>query len=62
MAKICQICGKKPLTGYAVSHSHRHTKRRQLPNLQKKKVLVDGEYKTLRICHKCLRTLEKEGK
>ncbi len=59
MARICEICGKKPLVGYSVSHSHRKTKRRQLPNLQKKKILISGQYKKIRICTKCLKNLEK---
>ena len=56
VAKVCDICGKKPITGNNVSHSHKSTKRRWLPNLQKVKVKVDGETKSLRVCTSCIRS------
>ena len=56
VAKVCDICGKKPVTGHNVSHSHKLTKRRWLPNLQKVKVTVDGETKKLRVCTACIRS------
>ena len=34
MSALCAVCGKGPQTGYNVSHSHRRTKRRFMPNLQ----------------------------
>ena len=55
MAKVCEICGKKPVTGHNISHSHKLTKRRWLPNLQKIKVMVDGEIKRMRVCTSCIR-------
>lgn len=57
MAK-CQICGKGPQFGHNVSHSMRHTKRRFNPNIQKTTVWVDGERRRLRVCAKCLKTLD----
>jgi large subunit ribosomal protein L28 len=67
MAKICAITGKRPLVGNNVSHSNRKTKRRQMPNLQKKTVInpATGKAMTLMISGRALRTLNKwmaEGK
>lgn len=56
MSKVCEICGKKPITGHNVSHSHKATKRRWLPNLQKVKVKIEGETKRLRVCTSCIRS------
>ncbi|MCK4760704.1 MAG: 50S ribosomal protein L28 [Candidatus Aminicenantes bacterium] len=63
MSKVCDICGKGPITGHNVSHSHKLTKRRWLPNLQKVRAKVDGETKTLRACTQCIRAgkVEKAG-
>ncbi len=63
MSKVCDICGKKPITGNNVSHSHKLTKRRWLPNLQRVKVNVDGESKRMRVCTSCIRSnkVEKAG-
>lgn len=67
MAKICKLTGKTPLTGNNVSHSKVKTKRRQLPNLQKKRLLnpASGRVETVMISTRGLRTLAKwqrEGK
>jgi len=56
MAKVCDICGKKPVYGHNVSHSHKMTNRRWEPNLQKVKVVVDGTNKSLRVCTACIRS------
>jgi large subunit ribosomal protein L28 len=56
MSKVCDICGKKPMYGHNVSHAHNLTKRRFEPNLQKMKVLVDGDIKRMKICTRCIRT------
>lgn len=56
MSKICDICGKKPSTGHQISHSHKLTLRRWEPNLQKIKVEVDGQTKSLRVCTACIRS------
>ena len=55
MANRCDICGKGPLTGYNVSHSHVRTKRRWLPNLQRVRTVVKGRPVRLRVCAKCLK-------
>lgn len=56
MAKVCEICGKKPIVGNNVSHSHKLTKRRWLPNLQKVKAKIDGESKKIRVCTSCIKS------
>jgi large subunit ribosomal protein L28 len=55
MARVCEICGKGPSTGNNVSHAHNLTKRRWLPNLQRVKVKVEGQTRTMRVCAKCLK-------
>jgi len=62
MAKVCEMCGKRPATGSNISHSHRRTKRRFLPNLHVKKIfnVVTGLFKRTKICKKCLRTIAKK--
>ena len=55
MARMCEICGKKPSTGNNVSHANNKTKRRWLPNLQSVKANVDGQTKTMRVCTKCIK-------
>jgi len=49
MAFRCAITGKGPHAGNTISHSHKATKRRFLPNLQKVKVLVNGKVQTLKV-------------
>jgi large subunit ribosomal protein L28 len=55
MARRCEVCGKGPMTGYNVSHSHVRTKRRWLPNLQDVKTVLNGRPVRLRVCAKCLK-------
>ena len=56
MAKICEICGKKPIVGNNVSHSHHKTRRRWLPNLQRVQTLIDGTKKRIKVCTNCLKS------
>ncbi len=64
MSKVCQVTGKKPSVGNNVSHSMRHTKRRFLPNLSKRRVFnpATGKVETMRISAQGLRTLLKTGR
>jgi large subunit ribosomal protein L28 len=55
MAAVCDICGRHPGTGMKVSHSHRRSKRRWLPNIQKIRAVVDGSPRRLHVCTKCLK-------
>jgi large subunit ribosomal protein L28 len=54
MSRKCDVCGKGPLYGNNVSHSHRKTRTRWEPNLKKVKVAQDGEKKNIKICMGCL--------
>lgn len=55
MAK-CVICGKKPITGNNVSHSHLKTRRNWKPNIQKIKANIDGRIMKINVCTQCLKT------
>ena len=63
MARVCQLTGKRPITGNKVSHSNIKTKRRFLPNLQKKRYYLAEEDKwiTLKISTEGIRTINKNG-
>ncbi|RMH87104.1 MAG: 50S ribosomal protein L28 [Calditrichaeota bacterium] len=54
MAKVCEICGKKPMFGHNVSHANNKTLRRFNPNLQKVRAVVNGVTKRIRVCTRCL--------
>jgi large subunit ribosomal protein L28 len=56
MAKVCEICGKKPTTGSNVSHAHNVTKRRFYPNLQQVRAVRNGQVKRIKVCTRCLRS------
>ena len=56
MARICEICGKKPITGNNVSHSHHKTRRRWLPNLQRVRAQINGTVKRIKVCTNCLKS------
>lgn len=58
MAK-CEICGKGAKHGHSVSRSKSRSKRLFKPNVQRKRVMIDGEMRRVNICTRCLRTLEK---
>jgi large subunit ribosomal protein L28 len=55
MPSVCDICGKSPGFGNNISHSHRRTRRRFNPNIQKVRVLVKGAPKRMAVCTKCLK-------
>lgn len=62
MARICEVTGRRPRTGYNVSHSNRHTKRRFDINLQRKRLpLGQGEVVELRLTTRALKTLYRKG-
>ncbi len=63
MARVCQVTGKKPMSGNNVSHAQNKTKRRFLPNLQNRKFWVESENRwvNLRISNAALRTIDKKG-
>jgi large subunit ribosomal protein L28 len=55
MAAHCDICGKKPGFGNNISHSHRRTRRRFNPNVQRMRAFVGGVPKRVNVCAKCLK-------
>ncbi|HXQ27631.1 MAG TPA: 50S ribosomal protein L28 [Gemmatimonadales bacterium] len=55
MARVCEICGKGPITGHNVSHANNKTRRRWYPNLQAVRAQVAGVTKRLRVCTRCLK-------
>lgn len=62
MAQRCDLCGKGPQYGRAVSFSKKATPRRFLPNLAQRHVVVNGKEQHLKVCAKCVRTLNKTEK
>ena len=63
MSRVCQVTGKRPITGNNVSHAHNKTRRRFLPNLQNHRFWVESENRwvKLRITTKGLRIIDKLG-
>jgi large subunit ribosomal protein L28 len=55
MAAVCEVCGKHPSFGMSISHSHRRTKRRWNPNIQRVRAVVGGTTKRVHVCTSCLR-------
>ena len=55
MSKVCEICGKAPVAGRSISHSHRVSNRTFRPNIQKITVKVDGTVKRANVCTKCMK-------
>jgi len=56
MAKMCDVCGKKPISGNNISHAHNKTRRRWLPNIQNARAIVDGKVKRIKVCAACLKS------
>ena len=63
MSRVCQVTGKRPMTGNHVSHSNIKTKRRFLPNLHTHRFWVESENRwvKLRVSTKGLRIIDKKG-
>jgi large subunit ribosomal protein L28 len=63
MARVCQITGKRPLSGNKVSHANNKSRRRFLPNLQYHRFWVESERRwvKLRVSRKGLRMIDKFG-
>ena len=63
MARVCQVTGKRPMTGNNVSHANNKTKRRFLPNLHYRRFWSEAEERwvKLRISTAALRTIDKKG-
>ena len=63
MSKVCKITGKRPRVANHVSKANNKTKRRQLPNLQSKKIFVPelGKNVRIKLSVKALKTIDKYG-
>ena len=55
MAKVCAVCGKKPVVGRTVSHAHNVHARRFEPNLQRIRAKTEHGNRHIRVCTRCLR-------
>jgi large subunit ribosomal protein L28 len=63
MSRVCQVTGKKPISGNNVSHSNIKSKRRFLPNLHRHRFWVESENRwvRLRVSTKGMRIIDKKG-
>jgi large subunit ribosomal protein L28 len=63
MSKVCQVTGKKPMSGNNVSHANNRTKRRFEPNLQYKRFWLESEKRwvRLRLTARGIKTVDKKG-
>lgn len=63
MSRICQVTGKRPMSGNNVSHAKNRTRRRFLPNLHTHRFWVEAEKKfvTLRVSSNGMRIIDKKG-
>ena len=63
MARVCQVTGKAPMVGNNVSHANNRTKRRFLPNLQRRRIWVESENRwvKMRLTNAGLRLIDKKG-
>ena len=63
MARVCEVTGRKPVTGHKVSFSNKKAKRRFLPNLQTKRFFLAEEdrWVTLKLTTDAIRTINKNG-
>ena len=63
MSRVCQVTGKRPMTGNNVSHAQNKNKRRFMPNLRFHRFWVDSEnrYVRLRVSSKVIKIIDKKG-
>ena len=63
MSRVCQVTGKKPMTGNNVSHAQNKNKRRFMPNLRFHRFWVDSEnrYVRLKVSSKGMKIIDKKG-
>ncbi len=63
MSRKCQVTGVGPITGNNISHAHNKTRRRFLPNLQKKRIWVKelNRFVTVKLSTSALKTISKNG-
>lgn len=57
MANVCEVCGKKPMSGNNVSHAHNKTRKVFKPNLQKvRAIAANGSIRSVKVCTRCIRS------
>ena len=63
MSQVCQVTGKRPMSGNNVSHANNRTRRRFLPNIQSPRFWVEGEgrFVRLRVSAAGMRIIDKKG-
>ncbi|MDH3947362.1 MAG: 50S ribosomal protein L28 [Gammaproteobacteria bacterium] len=63
MSRVCQVTGKRPMSGNNVSHAHNKTRRRFLPNLHTHRFWIESEQRwvRLRVSSKGMRIIDKKG-
>ena len=63
MSRVCQVTGKRPMSGNTVSHANNKTRRRFLPNLHKQRFWLEAEKRfiRLRVSRQGLRIIDKLG-
>ena len=63
MSRVCQVTGKRPMSGNNVSHAHNKTRRRFLPNLHTHKFWIENENRwvKLRLSTSGMRLIDKLG-
>ena len=63
MSRVCQVTGKRPITGNNVSHAHNKTRRRFSPNLHYHRFWVDSEkrFVRLKVSSQGMRIIDKLG-
>ncbi len=63
MSKVCQVTGKRPITGNTVSHANNRRRRRFEPNLHKHRFWLESEKRfiSLRVSVKGMRIIDKKG-
>ncbi len=63
MSRVCQVTGKRPISGNNVSHANNRTRRRFLPNIHTRRLWVEEEnrFVSLKISTKGMRIIDKLG-
>jgi len=63
MSKVCDLTGKRPISGHHVSHSNVKTKRRFMPNIHKKRYFIPetDQWVTLKLSTSAMRNINKLG-
>ncbi len=63
MSRVCQVTGKRPITGNSVSHANNKTRRRFLPNLHTHRFWIESEHRfiKLRVSTQGMRIIDKKG-